>query len=166
MPETNNINVDVLDDLIKLARKSKDDTYRVLALRGALRLLEQSADITPDNRLKYYTTTFAIAKNADEKKTVLGGVANAQDLRAISLVKPCLNDDALKPEALLARADLPDLPAETLVRLVRGMPSASAIPIVIYGLDESDCSFLPDDLTLQVGSAQPDDVLAMLRQLF
>ena len=93
---------DVLDDLMKLARKSKDDTHRVLALRGALRLLEQATDIAPDARLEYYTTTFAIAKSADEKKTVLGGVANARDLRAIALIKPYLNDEALKAEALLA----------------------------------------------------------------
>ena len=63
-------------------------------------------------------------------------------------------------------AALPDLPAETLVRLLHGMPSAAKIPAVVYGLDESGCSFLPDDLTLQVGSAKPEDVLAMLRQLF
>ena len=93
---------DALDDLMKLARKSKDDTHRVLALRGALRLLEQATDITPDARLKYYTTTFSLAKSVDEKKTVLGGVANARDLRAIALVKPYLNDEALKSEALLA----------------------------------------------------------------
>ena len=92
---------EVLEDLMKLA-KSKNDTYRMLALRGAMQLVEQSKELDADTRLSYYTKAFSIAKTVDEKKTALGGVANARDLRAIALVKPHLNDEALKPEALLA----------------------------------------------------------------
>lgn len=71
-----------------------------------------------------------------------------------------------KPEAILACADLEQLDAAALVRLLRQMPSLRAIPVVVYGTDAAAVPLEADDLTLQVGGSDPVDVLPVVGQLF
>jgi len=94
--------VAAVDDLLALAGGAKEETHRVLLLRGLLRLLELPSDRTVDATLPYYEKALKIAKSTDEKKMVLGGVANVKTLSAMALVKPYLNVDDLKKEANLA----------------------------------------------------------------
>ena len=92
----------VLDDLVDIAGRTKDDTHRVLALRGLLRLLEQPEGRSLDEVVGYFETAMAGAKTPDEKKMVLGGLANVKSRAALKIVEPCLDDEALKEEATLA----------------------------------------------------------------
>ncbi len=93
---------DALDDVMEIAGKSKDETQRVLALRGALRMLELPGDRGIDATLKYYERAMNLAKTNDEKKMVLGGLANVNHVSALALVEPFLANEDLKKEAGLA----------------------------------------------------------------
>ena len=91
-----------IDDLVGLAGRAKDETYRVIMLRGILRLLELPSDRAIDATLPYYEKALKIAKTTDEKKMVLGGLANVESLSAMALVEPYLGVEDLKKEAGLA----------------------------------------------------------------
>jgi CheY-like chemotaxis protein len=70
------------------------------------------------------------------------------------------------PEAIVVRADLAQLDAASLVRLLRQMPSVRGIPVVVYGTDGDVEALEPDDLTMQVGGTSPEAILPVVGQLF
>ena len=95
-----------IDDLLALATASKDDTHRVLLMRGLLRLLELPSDRTIDATLPYYEKALKIAKKSDEKKMVIGGLANVKSPSALGLVEPYLDAEEVKKEAALAASKI------------------------------------------------------------
>jgi len=104
-----------LDDALAIAKSTKNDTHRVLALRGLVRMLELKKDRPVKDSIKPLTIALKAAKNPDEKKMVIGGLANVSDPAAMKLVRPFLKDDALKQEAALAAQ-----------KIFKGMCTASA----------------------------------------
>lgn len=95
-------NTGAIDDLVAIAGSSKNPTHRVLSLRGLLRLLELPSDRGAEATLAYYEKAMKAAQEPDEKKMVLGGLANVKSRAALKLVEPCLDDEALKEEASVA----------------------------------------------------------------
>ena len=104
-----------LDDALAIAKSTKDDTHRVLALRGLLRMLELKKDAPPNDAIEPLTVALKAAQSPDEKKMVIGGLANVSDAAAMKLVQPFLKDDSLKQEAALAAQ-----------KIFKGMCTASA----------------------------------------
>ncbi|MCX5770708.1 MAG: discoidin domain-containing protein [Candidatus Hydrogenedentes bacterium] len=104
-----------LDDALAIATSTKDDTHRVLALRGLIRMLELRKDTPAKDSINILTAALTAAKSPDEKKMVIGGLANVSDPAAMKLVEPFLNDEALKQEAALAAQ-----------KIFKGMCTASA----------------------------------------
>lgn len=92
---------DALPFLMDLAKTSSDSTLKILALRGALRLLEQSSGTTAE-LLGQYAALMAGATTPDEKKSVLGGLPQVQDVGALELAMRQLGDESVKAEALQA----------------------------------------------------------------
>jgi len=90
---------EVLDDLVTIGENTKSDTHRTLVVRGLVRLLEGRPAA---EALKYFEKAMAMASSANEKKTVLGGLAKVNDPAALKLVEPYLNDKELAEEAKLA----------------------------------------------------------------
>jgi HEAT repeat protein len=95
-------NIQAIDPVMDVAKRSKDETQRVLALRGLLRLLDLPSDRSIQDTLKSYDKAMKLAAKADEKKMVLGSLANVKHLNALVLVEPFLADEELKQEAGLA----------------------------------------------------------------
>ncbi len=89
-----------LPALMELAKSSKDETVKVLALRGAVRLLGQNA-ASPET-LANYATLLANAATADEKKTVIGGLGQVQNSESLGLVLTQFGDESVKAEAVQA----------------------------------------------------------------
>ena len=104
-----------LDDALAIVKSTKDDTHRVLALRGLVRMLELKKDRPAKDSIESLTIALKAAKNPDEKKMVIGGLANVSDPAALKLVEPFLKDEELKQEAALAAQ-----------KIFKGMCSASA----------------------------------------
>lgn len=94
--------VEALAPLMELAKKNaKDETRRVVAMRGALRLLDLPGT-APEAKLEDYGRLMKLADSAVEKKMVLGGLGGMSGPAALALVEPCLADEDLKKEAALA----------------------------------------------------------------
>jgi HEAT repeat protein len=87
--------------LLDLFRNTRDETQRVLALRGSVRLLGQGAQ-SPGQTVKTYGELMTTAQRPDERKLVLAGLANVPDPAALRLVEPLLGETSVRAEAELA----------------------------------------------------------------
>ena len=93
---------EVLDDLLVIAEKTRNDTHRVLAMRGYARLLALPGDRAADVTIAKYKEVLRLAKRDEERRTILAGLADVKDPRALKLAEPYLADDAVRPEAAAA----------------------------------------------------------------
>jgi HEAT repeat protein len=91
--------VEVLDDLLDLARHSDNKTHRVLALQGYVRLLGLPSERDPQDTLEMYQTAMSLAERAEERKLVLGGLAAVRHLEALRMAEQYLEDAELRAEA-------------------------------------------------------------------
>ncbi len=89
----------VLNDLLDIAEHSDNPTHRVLALRGAVRLLALPADRDAAVGAAMCEKAFTLAQSPDEKKLVLAAVAKVPHVSTLKLAEGCLTDDALRAEA-------------------------------------------------------------------
>ena len=96
---------DALPALMELVKTSPDQTLRVLALRGAVRLLNQSKAVAAE-LLQDFAVLMDHARTADEKKTVLGGLAQVHSADALGLALRQFNDESVKAEAVQAAVSI------------------------------------------------------------
>jgi HEAT repeat protein len=87
--------------LIELAKTLPSRTPKILALRGAIRLIGQ-APLPPDKKLSMCREAMALADRDEEKKLVLGVLAGLGTADALAMVAPCLDAPPLKDEAAVA----------------------------------------------------------------
>lgn len=95
-----------LSDLLALAKEEKNNTLSILALRGYIRILALPHQRKVDESLKLYKDAMEAAKRPDEKKSVLGGVGQLKDPKALEFVQTFLSDSALAAEACAAAVTL------------------------------------------------------------
>ncbi|OQB86260.1 MAG: hypothetical protein BWX88_01133 [Planctomycetes bacterium ADurb.Bin126] len=90
-----------LADLLKVAQTEQDAAMGILAFRGYVRLAEHN-DVSTADKLKAYATAMDLAKRPEEKKLVLGAMAQIKDLKALQAVEPCLEQADIQKEAYAA----------------------------------------------------------------
>ncbi len=90
-----------LPELLKLAREEKELSYHVLAMRGAMRLLN-NAVLSSAEKLRLYREAMSLARRGEEKKLVLAGLANVKSIAALDFVSAFFDKDTLSLEAALA----------------------------------------------------------------
>ncbi len=88
-------------DLAALFTSSEHSTHRVLALRGAVRLLRVNA-LPQDAAIAAYRLLLDGARNADDRKLILSGLAELDSAEAVQMVYPLCSDETVKAEAGLA----------------------------------------------------------------
>ena len=88
------------DDLLKLAKDSDNPTFRVLALRGYLRLAQGVKD--GGARLKMLGQIRPIATTTESKKLLLGSLSDVADPGALHVALSFLDDQEVQPEAIAA----------------------------------------------------------------
>ncbi|MHC5057535.1 MAG: HEAT repeat domain-containing protein [Planctomycetota bacterium] len=91
------------DDLLKVARSAAGPIHKVLALRGYVRMAQQSEDPAA-----MYAKAMRLAERVDDKKLVLGGLGTADSAEALSLVEQHLDDRQLQAEAAAAAVQIAD----------------------------------------------------------
>jgi hypothetical protein len=113
--------LDAFDSLLVVARSDNNLNLRVLALRGAVRLVA-NAPIPPTAAVRYLGRTLSAAVRPDEKRLVLGALANIRTSEALREVMPYISDDSLGLDAAMAagtiasgRADEKDGPGSAQV---------------------------------------------------
>ncbi|HNS18954.1 MAG TPA: HEAT repeat domain-containing protein [Sedimentisphaerales bacterium] len=86
-------------DLLKVAQTSESAKYKVLALRGFVRLLGLASDRSAEETIELYKKAMELAGDAQEKKRVLSGLASAKSLGAMNMAAQYLDDLPLHLEA-------------------------------------------------------------------
>jgi HEAT repeat protein len=86
-------------DLIKAAENSENKVHRILALRGAVRLLGLDNKRNAEETIGMYKKAMSLSPDAGEKKRVLSGLANTKSLDALTMAAGYLQDKALLKEA-------------------------------------------------------------------
>ena len=100
-------NASAADDLGKIAQNSKNDTDKILALRGYIRLAGLSESrLSGGERTAMFKNAIGMAERPEEKRLIIGGLRNAGTPEALEIIKPFLKDEALKTDAELSAADL------------------------------------------------------------
>jgi HEAT repeat protein len=93
--------LDAFDTLLAVARSSESLNLRVIALRGAVRMVE-NAHVTAATAARYHARTLAAAERPEEKRLVLGALANLGSGDALDLVIPYIRSDSLGLDAATA----------------------------------------------------------------
>lgn len=94
--------ISVLEPLAELMRSDSDNTHRVIAARGLLRLLAADNDIDGDTKLAYCREALEIAETVDEKRIILGAFAQMQVIDALELIEPLTSVPELRDDANFA----------------------------------------------------------------
>jgi len=92
---------DAIPVVMDMAKNAQDPTLKVLALRGAVRMLKES-EAEPSERVEQLKALMALASNADEKKQVLSGLAVTPTVGALDMTFQQFADDAVRAEAVQA----------------------------------------------------------------
>jgi HEAT repeat protein len=90
------------DDLVQMAQKSKDETHRLLALQGLLRMIRAERYRKPEAAVADLRLVYAISWRPDERRLILGILPNFACPEALELAGILLGEPALKAEAQAA----------------------------------------------------------------
>jgi len=90
------------DDVIGLARGAKDDTHKLLAVAGLIRLIGLEPSRLPEAAVADLKEAAGLASRPEERKLVLGALAAFPCPAAFEFAKGFLQDEAVKAEAQAA----------------------------------------------------------------
>ena len=91
-----------LNDLLTLSKDAPKPNQKIIALRGYVRLIGLPSKRKTEETLKMYQGAMASCTRPDEKKLVLGGLANVRHVEALKMAAACLNEKPLIEEASVA----------------------------------------------------------------
>ena len=92
---------DALPLIVDLATSSPDETVKILALRGVVRLAPQ-ADLPDGKKLEVLKQAMKLAKRDEERKLVLSALGNVPTPDALDSAASYVDDPAVKEEACIA----------------------------------------------------------------
>jgi len=87
------------DDVFDIARDSKNDVHRVLAVRAYVRLAGQEKFRSPKAAVEDLEKALKLVSRPEEKKLILGVLPDFVCPEALKLASPLLNDPDVKEEA-------------------------------------------------------------------
>ncbi len=90
------------DDADLLARKSRDETHRLLALQGLIRMIGLQRHRKPEAAVAELKTASRLARRPEERKLILGLLPRFACPDAVDLAKRFLRDRAVQAEARAA----------------------------------------------------------------
>lgn len=85
-----------------VAQQTANETHKVLALRGLIRLIGLDASRSPEEAAGLYQEAMALAPNAEVQKAVLSGLANTPNIAALRIAAANLDNESLHEEAEVA----------------------------------------------------------------
>ena len=89
---------DALPDLERIAKTSKDEALRALALRGYLRVAGLPNERPAAEQLELYERAIALVQSTEEKKRVVAALASVPDPRVLEVLEGFLDDPELKAD--------------------------------------------------------------------
>jgi HEAT repeat protein len=117
--------------LVGLAKKTDNRTYRVVALRGAARLLAKGAGVPSEEVLRPYKDLMAMSERPEDKKLVLAGLADVPHPEALQMAVECLGNQAVRGEAAMAAVKIgeavmgsaPQAAASAMEQVIQAAPN-------------------------------------------
>jgi HEAT repeat protein len=91
-----------LEDVLKYAHSSQDETCRVLALRGIVRLVGLPSERSAAETLALLDQAMSCATRVEDRKLVLAALGKVPDAAAVARAEDYLEDAELREEALAA----------------------------------------------------------------
>jgi type 1 glutamine amidotransferase len=91
-----------INDLLGVAQKTKNEKFRVLALRGYVRLISFESEKSSEEILEMYQTAMTLTSNTNEKRLVLSGLSEVESLDALKFAVQYLENQELQQEAAIA----------------------------------------------------------------
>jgi HEAT repeat protein len=111
------------DDLLKIAQTADKPVHKILALRGFVRLLSQSSDLSAQESVALYRKAMDLAPNPVEKKRVLSGLSTEKSLAALEMAAGYLDNPTLHLEAessvVRIVGNMGDNPPQTVLPLLK-----------------------------------------------
>jgi HEAT repeat protein len=135
-------------DLLEVARASDKQVHRVLALRAAVRLIDQG-NSSADAKVRQLRQVMQAAERADEKRAALAALARIQTPAAMELACEHVSDASLRAEAAQATVQIAQAISHTEPRKV-----AAALRIVAAAPVSAERREQAEGLLLEVASVQ------------
>ncbi len=104
--------------LIDIGSNDQEERYRILALRGALRILRENP-MGEQRALLYYKEIMNAAARPEEKRQVLAGLAEIKTVSSLRLITSVLDDSNINHEAFLAALAVSSQTEEKIEHLSR-----------------------------------------------
>ena len=92
--------------LWEIATDGGKASHRIWALRGFARVVPQLARDNPDEVAKRLQAAMEVAEREEEKRLILSRLPAVRATDALTLALACLEDEALRSEAIEVTADL------------------------------------------------------------
>ena len=92
-------------DLLGIARESSNASQKVLALRGYLDLIERDRELLPDDKVRLYEASMALAPEDTEKQRVFSKLGQVASFSALNLVVKLAGSPA-REEAITAAVSI------------------------------------------------------------
>jgi len=92
-------NLEPKERLLEIVKTTKNNTHKILALRGYVNLLK---NVGPTNKVDLtddYAEAMNYSDNSNEQKLVLSGLGQVKTVKAVNYVLSFLDNEELKPEA-------------------------------------------------------------------
>ncbi|MCY2996396.1 MAG: HEAT repeat domain-containing protein [Planctomycetota bacterium] len=126
--------------LLNLAKTSETKKYKILAIRGYIRLAGQQS-VPADKKLAMSKEALGLAERDDEKRLVLGVLGGVPNAEALALVVTSLENPALKNEASAAAVSIAEKIASSQPAVV-----AAALKKVLTATENKDLQKKAQDL--------------------
>ncbi|MBN1506112.1 MAG: HEAT repeat domain-containing protein [Sedimentisphaerales bacterium] len=134
--------------LLEVSQTSDKQVHRVLALRAAVRLIDQG-DSPADGKVRQVRKVMQVAQRPDEKRVALAALARIQTPAAMELACEQVSDASLRAEA-----------AQATVQIARAISGAepkkvaAALKVVAAAPVSAESRKQAEDLLLEVASVQ------------
>jgi len=109
--------IEAMPSLAQLVKSFASPTFKILALRGYIRLAAQQDDST-GQKLATLKDAMTMAARTEERKLVLAALGNVATAESLEIVRPHLANPDLKDEAALAA-----------VAIAEKMPGPRPVPV-------------------------------------
>jgi type 1 glutamine amidotransferase/HEAT repeat protein len=88
-----------LDDLLNVAKTTKNEKFRVLALRGYVKLISFESKKSGEEVFGMYQIAMKLANTTEEKRAVLSGLSTVNSMDALTFTAEYIDDKELQQEA-------------------------------------------------------------------
>jgi HEAT repeat protein len=105
--------IELLPDLLQLARSGRQDSARALAIDGGVRLVtqEETVKLSPAERVAALKSLLSAAGQTDQRRRVLAGLGEVPEMESLKLIESEIADPNVCNEA-----------ARALIKILPGLP--------------------------------------------